>query len=179
MILQINFHQSGNRDKQIATKQLFSARPLTNDVICLLNRGVFNTVSMPSEKTTSVLYLYPCLFVRFSNSFLLQIIVCNVVIYYVYMVNQLKPTRLHFFLSLNCKSKTSLLCDSSSSSLTIETDSGGRRDTQASLDSVGQSSDDLSSLEPLCLYPETSAIGSLSSEVFFNVLHLNTNRKRE
>ncbi|KAG1928261.1 rho GTPase-activating protein [Pimephales promelas] len=67
----------------------------------------------------------------------------------------------------------------SSSSLTIQTDSGGRRDTQASLDSVGQSSDDLSSLEPLCpLYPETSAIGSLSSEVFLNVLHLNTNRKR-
>uniref|UniRef100_A0A673JPL1 Rho GTPase-activating protein 6-like n=1 Tax=Sinocyclocheilus rhinocerous TaxID=307959 RepID=A0A673JPL1_9TELE len=67
----------------------------------------------------------------------------------------------------------------SSSSLTMETDSGGRRDTQASLHSVGQSSDDLSSLEPLCpLYPETSAIGSLSSEVFLNVLHLNTNRKR-
>ncbi|KAI2662406.1 Rho GTPase-activating protein 6 [Labeo rohita] len=68
---------------------------------------------------------------------------------------------------------------SSSSSLTMETDSGGRRDTQASLDSVGQSSDDLSSLEPLCpLYPETSAIGSLSSEVFLNILHLNTKRKR-
>ncbi|XP_026123819.1 rho GTPase-activating protein 6-like isoform X2 [Carassius auratus] len=67
----------------------------------------------------------------------------------------------------------------SSSSLTMETDSGGWRDTQASLDSVGQSSDDLSSLEPLCsLYPETSVIGSLSSEVFLNVLHLNTNRKR-
>ncbi|XP_073693092.1 rho GTPase-activating protein 36 isoform X1 [Garra rufa] len=67
----------------------------------------------------------------------------------------------------------------SSSSLTMETDSSGRRDTQASLDSVGQSSDDLSSLEPLCpLYPETSAIGSLSSEVFLNVLHLNTKRKR-
>uniref|UniRef100_A0A671KAK3 Rho GTPase activating protein 36 n=1 Tax=Sinocyclocheilus anshuiensis TaxID=1608454 RepID=A0A671KAK3_9TELE len=67
----------------------------------------------------------------------------------------------------------------SSSSLKMETDSGGRRDTQASLDSVGQSSDDLSSLEPLCpLYPETSAIGSLSGEVFLNVLHLNTNRKR-
>ncbi|XP_016336838.1 rho GTPase-activating protein 6-like isoform X1 [Sinocyclocheilus anshuiensis] len=68
---------------------------------------------------------------------------------------------------------------SSSSSLKMETDSGGRRDTQASLHSVGQSSDDLSSLEPLCpLYPQTSAIGSLSSEVFLNVLHLNTNRKR-
>ncbi|XP_067293474.1 rho GTPase-activating protein 36 isoform X1 [Pseudorasbora parva] len=68
---------------------------------------------------------------------------------------------------------------SSGSSLTMEVDSGGRRDTQASLDSVGQSSDDLSSLEPLSpLYPETSTIGSLSSEVFFNVLHLNTNRKR-
>ncbi|XP_067293475.1 rho GTPase-activating protein 36 isoform X2 [Pseudorasbora parva] len=67
----------------------------------------------------------------------------------------------------------------SGSSLTMEVDSGGRRDTQASLDSVGQSSDDLSSLEPLSpLYPETSTIGSLSSEVFFNVLHLNTNRKR-
>uniref|UniRef100_A0A8C1XXA9 Rho GTPase activating protein 36 n=1 Tax=Cyprinus carpio TaxID=7962 RepID=A0A8C1XXA9_CYPCA len=67
----------------------------------------------------------------------------------------------------------------SSSSLTMETDSGGRRDTQASLDSVGQSSDDLSSLEPLSpLYPETSSIGSLSSEVFLNVLHLNTKRKR-
>ncbi|XP_042584229.1 rho GTPase-activating protein 6-like isoform X6 [Cyprinus carpio] len=68
---------------------------------------------------------------------------------------------------------------SSSSSLTMETDSGGRRDTQASLDSVGLSSDDFSSLEPLCpLYPETSVIGSLSSEVFLNILHLNTNRKR-
>uniref|UniRef100_A0A8C1GDK3 Rho GTPase activating protein 36 n=1 Tax=Cyprinus carpio TaxID=7962 RepID=A0A8C1GDK3_CYPCA len=67
----------------------------------------------------------------------------------------------------------------SSSSLTMETDSGGRRDTQASLDSVGLSSDDFSSLEPLCpLYPETSVIGSLSSEVFLNILHLNTNRKR-
>jgi len=96
------------------------------------------------------------------------------------MVNKLKTTRVHFFPYSKHMSKTCLLCDRSSSSLTIQTDSGGRRDTQASLDSVGQSSDDLSSLEPLCpLYPETSAIGSLSSEVFLNVLHLNTNRKRE
>ncbi|XP_055066847.2 rho GTPase-activating protein 36 isoform X1 [Misgurnus anguillicaudatus] len=67
----------------------------------------------------------------------------------------------------------------SSSNSLKETDSGGRRDTQTSLDSVGQSSDDLSSLEPLSpLYCETSSIGSLNSEVFLNVLHLNTNRKR-
>nr|XP_055066856.1 rho GTPase-activating protein 36 isoform X3 [Misgurnus anguillicaudatus] len=67
----------------------------------------------------------------------------------------------------------------SSSNSIKEPDSGGRRDTQASLDSVGQSSDDLSSLEPLSpLYCETSSIGSLNSEVFLNVLHLNTNRKR-
>ncbi|XP_051572054.1 rho GTPase-activating protein 6-like isoform X2 [Myxocyprinus asiaticus] len=59
----------------------------------------------------------------------------------------------------------------SSSSLTMETDPGGRRDTQKSLDSMSQSSDDF-------LFPETSSIGSLSSEVFLSALHLNTNRKR-
>lgn len=59
----------------------------------------------------------------------------------------------------------------------METDCGGRRDTQVSLDSVSQSSDDLSSLEPL--FPDSSSIGSLNSEVFLNVLHLNTNRNRE
>ncbi|TRY54595.1 hypothetical protein DNTS_001592 [Danionella cerebrum] len=67
----------------------------------------------------------------------------------------------------------------SSCSLTVEADSSGRRDTQTSLDSQGQSSDDLSPQEPPCpLYSESSVIGSLSSEVFLNVLHLNTNRKR-
>ncbi|XP_056608698.1 rho GTPase-activating protein 36 isoform X2 [Triplophysa dalaica] len=64
----------------------------------------------------------------------------------------------------------------SSSSLTMETDSGGRRDKQVSLDFVGQSSDNLSSLEPL--FPDSSSIGSLKSDVFLNVLHLNTNRDR-
>ncbi|XP_052001854.1 rho GTPase-activating protein 36 isoform X2 [Xyrauchen texanus] len=59
----------------------------------------------------------------------------------------------------------------SSSSPTMETDSGERRDTQKSLDSMSQCSDDF-------LFPETSSIGSLSSEVFLNALHLNTNRKR-
>ncbi|XP_030635074.1 rho GTPase-activating protein 36 [Chanos chanos] len=67
----------------------------------------------------------------------------------------------------------------SGSSLTVETDVGGRRDTQASLDSVGQSSDDLSSLDPPSpLFPETQGGGSLTSEVFLNVLRLNNNRKR-
>ncbi|XP_051537054.1 rho GTPase-activating protein 6-like isoform X3 [Myxocyprinus asiaticus] len=60
---------------------------------------------------------------------------------------------------------------SSSGCPIMETESDGRRDTQVSLDSVSQSSDDF-------LFPETSAIGSLSSEVFLNALHLNTNRKR-
>lgn len=59
----------------------------------------------------------------------------------------------------------------------METDSGGRRDKQVSLDFVGQSSDNLSSLEPL--FPDSSSIGSLNSDVFLNVLHLNTNRDRE
>ncbi|XP_051975878.1 rho GTPase-activating protein 6-like isoform X2 [Xyrauchen texanus] len=58
-----------------------------------------------------------------------------------------------------------------SSSPIMETESDGRRDTQVSLDSVSQSSDDF-------LFSETSANGSLSSEVFLNALHLNTNRKR-
>ncbi|KAA0723657.1 Rho GTPase-activating protein 6 [Triplophysa tibetana] len=50
------------------------------------------------------------------------------------------------------------------------------RDKQVSLDFVGQSSEDLSSLEPL--FPDSSSIGSLNSDVFLNVLHLNTNRDR-
>ncbi|XP_036453061.1 rho GTPase-activating protein 36 isoform X3 [Colossoma macropomum] len=67
----------------------------------------------------------------------------------------------------------------SGSSVTVEPDVGARRDTQTSLDSVGQSSDDLSPVEPISpLFGDSASRGSLSSEVFFNVLRLNTNRKR-
>lgn len=61
-------------------------------------------------------------------------------------------------------------------------ESGGRRDTGASLDSVGASSGSLSPLEPpSSLFPPDgiSGEGSLSSEVFLNVLKLNQNRKRQ
>lgn len=71
------------------------------------------------------------------------------------------------------------MCDSGST-VTVEPDVGARRDTQTSLDSMGQSSDDLSPVEPISpLFGDTASRGSLSSEVFFNVLRLNTNRKRE
>ncbi|XP_078131831.1 rho GTPase-activating protein 36 isoform X1 [Sander vitreus] len=58
-------------------------------------------------------------------------------------------------------------------------ESGGRRDT---LDSVGASSGSLSPLEPPSpLFPPKSngSEGSLTSEVFLNVLKLNQNRKRQ
>lgn len=61
-------------------------------------------------------------------------------------------------------------------------ESGGRRDTGASLDSVGASSESLSPLElPSPLFPPdgNSGEGSLTSEVFLNVLKLNQNRKRQ
>ncbi|KAA8582700.1 hypothetical protein FQN60_006371 [Etheostoma spectabile] len=70
------------------------------------------------------------------------------------------------------------------SHLTAESssESGGRRDTGASLDSVGASSGSLSPLEPPSpLFPPKSngSEGSLTSEVFLNVLKLNQNRKRQ
>ncbi|XP_023278480.1 rho GTPase-activating protein 6-like isoform X3 [Seriola lalandi dorsalis] len=72
----------------------------------------------------------------------------------------------------------------SSSNLTVESssESGGRRDTGASLDSVGASSGSLSPLEPPSpLFPPdgSGGEGSLTSEVFLNVLKLNQNRKRQ
>ncbi|XP_029382702.1 rho GTPase-activating protein 36 isoform X1 [Echeneis naucrates] len=72
----------------------------------------------------------------------------------------------------------------SSSHLTAESggESGGRRDTGASLDSVGASSGSLSPLEPPSpLFPPdgSGGEGSLTSEVFLNVLKLNQNRKRQ
>ncbi|XP_066537155.1 rho GTPase-activating protein 36 isoform X2 [Hoplias malabaricus] len=66
-----------------------------------------------------------------------------------------------------------------SSSVTLEPDVGARRDTQTSLDSVGQSGDDLSPVESISpLFGDSASRGSLSSEVFYNVLRLNSNRKR-
>lgn len=72
----------------------------------------------------------------------------------------------------------------SGSHLTVESDSEstGRRDTGASLDSVGASSGSLSPLEPPSpLFPPdgSGGDGSLTSEVFLNVLKLNQNRKRQ
>ncbi|KAM9718389.1 rho GTPase-activating protein 36 isoform 1-T1 [Menidia menidia] len=72
----------------------------------------------------------------------------------------------------------------SGSHLTLEgsSESGGRRDTGASLDSVGASSGSLSPLEPPSpLFPPdgSGGEGSLTSEVFLNVLKLNQNRKRQ
>ncbi|XP_017291566.1 rho GTPase-activating protein 36 [Kryptolebias marmoratus] len=71
----------------------------------------------------------------------------------------------------------------SGSHLTVETssESGGRRDTGASLDSVGASSGSVSPLEPPPLFPleNRGREGSLSSDVFLNVLKLNQNRKRQ
>ncbi|KAM4611482.1 rho GTPase-activating protein 36 [Polymixia lowei] len=77
----------------------------------------------------------------------------------------------------------------SGSDLTVERSSssssgepGGRRDTAASLDSVDASSGSLSPLEPPSpLFPPdgNGGEGSLTSEVFLNVLKLNQNRKRQ
>ncbi|XP_038149056.1 rho GTPase-activating protein 36 isoform X2 [Cyprinodon tularosa] len=71
----------------------------------------------------------------------------------------------------------------SGSHLTVEgsSESGARRDTGASLDSVGASSGSLSPLEPPSpLFPPdgNGGEGSLTSEVFLNVLKLNQNRNR-
>lgn len=74
---------------------------------------------------------------------------------------------------------TSVYFPLSGSHVTAESSSetGGRRDTGASLDSVGASSGSLSPLEPPSpLFPPE---GSLTSEVFLNVLKLNQNRKRQ
>lgn len=70
---------------------------------------------------------------------------------------------------------------SGSSSLS-DSESSGRRDTGASLDSVGASSGSLSPLEPpspLFLPESSSSQGSLTSEVFLNVLKLNQSRRRQ
>ncbi|XP_045920864.1 rho GTPase-activating protein 36 [Micropterus dolomieu] len=72
----------------------------------------------------------------------------------------------------------------SGSHLTVESssESGGRRDTGVSLDSVGASSGSLSPLEPPSpLFPPdgSGGEGSLTSEIFLNVLKLNQNRKRQ
>ncbi|XP_060887693.1 rho GTPase-activating protein 36 isoform X1 [Labrus mixtus] len=72
----------------------------------------------------------------------------------------------------------------SGSHLTVDgsSDAGGRRDTGVSLDSVGASSGSLSPLEPPSpLFPPdgSGGEGSLTSEVFLNVLKLNQNRKRQ
>ncbi|XP_030018370.1 rho GTPase-activating protein 36 isoform X1 [Sphaeramia orbicularis] len=72
----------------------------------------------------------------------------------------------------------------SGSHLTLDSssESGGRRDTGVSLDSVGASSGSLSPLEPPSpLFPPdgNGSEGSLTSEVFLNVLKLNQNRKRQ
>ncbi|XP_068569321.1 rho GTPase-activating protein 36 isoform X2 [Cebidichthys violaceus] len=74
----------------------------------------------------------------------------------------------------------------SGSHLTVESssssESGGRRDTGASLDSVEASSGSLSPLElPSPLFPPdgNGGEGSLTSEVFLNVLKLNQNRRRQ
>ncbi|TSL41017.1 Rho GTPase-activating protein 6 [Bagarius yarrelli] len=69
----------------------------------------------------------------------------------------------------------------SGSSVTVETDLGVRRDTQTSLDSVGQSSDDMSPIEPAApssLYRESAGGSSLSSKVFFNALCVTSSSKR-
>ncbi|KAK3546173.1 hypothetical protein QTP70_025146, partial [Hemibagrus guttatus] len=67
----------------------------------------------------------------------------------------------------------------SGSSVTVEPDLGLRRDTQTSLDSVGQSSDDMSPIEPVSpLLTDTAGGSSLSSEVFFNALRVSSNSKR-
>eukprot|EP00064_Thunnus_orientalis_P010399 superscaffoldBa00001413_g10425 len=71
----------------------------------------------------------------------------------------------------------------SGSHLTVDSsETGGRRDTGASLDSVGASSGSLSPLEPPSpLFPPdgNGGEGSLTSEVFLNVLKLNQSRKRQ
>lgn len=73
-------------------------------------------------------------------------------------------------------------CSGSHLTLDGSGEPGGRRDTGASLDSVGASSGSLSPLEPPSpLFPPdgSGGEGSLTSEVFLNVLKLNQNRKRQ
>ncbi|XP_076027761.1 rho GTPase-activating protein 36 isoform X2 [Genypterus blacodes] len=63
-----------------------------------------------------------------------------------------------------------------------EGESGARRDTVASLDSGGASSDSLSPLDPPSpLFPAdgSGGEGGLTGEVFLNLLKLNQNRKRQ
>lgn len=72
-----------------------------------------------------------------------------------------------------------MLCNSGSG-VVVETDLGVRRDTQASLGSVGQSSVDLSPIEPVsALFEESASGNSLSSELFFKTLRLNANKTCE
>lgn len=74
------------------------------------------------------------------------------------------------------------LCSGSHLRVESSSESGGRRDTGASLDSVGASSGSLSPLEPPSpLFPPdgSGGEGSLTSEVFLSVLKLNQNRKRQ
>lgn len=78
--------------------------------------------------------------------------------------------------------KAAFCCSGSHLTLDGSGEPGGRRDTGASLDSVGASSGSLSPLEPPSpLFPPdgSGGEGSLTSEVFLNVLKLNQNRKRQ
>lgn len=75
-----------------------------------------------------------------------------------------------------------IFCSGSHLKVESRSETGGRRDTGASLDSVGASSGSLSPLEPPSpLFPPdgSGGDGSLTSEVFLNVLKLNQNRKRQ
>lgn len=74
-----------------------------------------------------------------------------------------------------------VFCSGSHLRVESSSESGGRRDTGASLDSVGASSGSLSPLEPPSplFQLDGGGEGSLTSEVFLNVLKLNQNRKRQ
>ncbi|XP_041925498.1 rho GTPase-activating protein 36 isoform X1 [Alosa sapidissima] len=67
----------------------------------------------------------------------------------------------------------------SGSSLTVESEGGGGQQDVQTLDLVEQMSGDFSPPEPPSpLFPDTAGGGSLTSEVFLNMLRLNTSRKR-
>ncbi|KAI5625827.1 hypothetical protein C0J50_14578 [Silurus asotus] len=67
----------------------------------------------------------------------------------------------------------------SGSNAKAESDWGLRRDTQVSLDSVGQSIDDMSPVETETpLFRDSADGSSLNSEVFFNALRLSNSSKR-
>lgn len=70
----------------------------------------------------------------------------------------------------------------SSSQLTTDTDvesDSREQEPESSLESAGPSGDALFPLETSPLFPELQGDGSLSSEVFFNVLCLGPSRKRK